>query len=59
MSGVRRITRERIPEDVHPTNIEKKGNYAVAIVWSDGHRSSIYPYEVLMGNKIPGRSEPI
>ena len=42
------------PADVHPTNMVKKGNYAVAIVWSDGHRSSIYPYERLQSDQIEG-----
>lgn len=37
----------KVPKDVYPTNMIKKGNYAVAIVWSDGHRSSIYPYDRL------------
>ena len=35
---------EKVPKDVYPTNMMKKGNYAVAVVWSDGHRSSIYPF---------------
>jgi DUF971 family protein len=33
----------------------KKGNYAVAVVWSDGHRSSIYPFERLLSEEIPGK----
>lgn len=43
---------EQVPKDVYPTNIIKKGNYAVAIVWSDGHKSSVYPYERLLSNEI-------
>jgi len=42
-----------IREDVYPTKIEPKGNYAVAIVWSDGHKSSIYPYERLLSSAVP------
>jgi Mrp family chromosome partitioning ATPase/DUF971 family protein len=38
---------ENVPENVIPLEIEKMGNYAVAIRWSDGHDSSIYPYERL------------
>ena len=34
-----------IPEDIYPEEIHSMGNYAVAINWSDGHDSSIYPYE--------------
>lgn len=41
---------EKVPLDVHPTNMMKKGNYAVAVVWSDGHRSSIYPFQRLLSN---------
>lgn len=37
-----------IPESIHPRSITPMGNYAVAITWSDGHSSSIYPYELLM-----------
>jgi len=38
---------EQVPDDVFPTSINKMGNYAVAITWSDGHDSSIYPYNTL------------
>lgn len=44
-----------VPKDVYPTNLIKKGNYAVAIVWSDGHKSSIYPYERLKSDAIEGQ----
>jgi len=36
---------EDVPENVVPVEIEKMGNYAVAIKWSDGHTTSIYPYD--------------
>jgi len=44
-SGKPILTPESVPEDVFPTAMQKMGNYAVAIQWSDGHTSSIYPYE--------------
>jgi DUF971 family protein len=51
-TGTKLIIKENIPEDVYPTNMVTKGNYAVAVVWSDGHNSSIYPYERLLSNEI-------
>ena len=47
-SGHQLFKPEAIPLDVHPLRIEAKGNYAVAVVWSDGHRSSLYPYTSLL-----------
>ena len=48
LSGALLIKKDNIDPEVHPTRIEEKGNYAVAVVWSDGHRSSIYPYKRLL-----------
>ena len=45
LSGKRILNDARVPRDVHPTQMIRKGNYAVAIMWSDGHKSSIYPFE--------------
>lgn len=52
MTGAKMIIEDHIPQDVYPTNIIVKGNYAVAVVWSDGHNSSIYPYERLLSDDI-------
>jgi DUF971 family protein len=38
---------EDVPDNIVPTEIEPVGNYAVGIKWSDGHTSSIYPYDNL------------
>lgn len=48
---------EKVPKDVYPTNIVKKGNYAVAIVWSDGHKSSIYPFERILSDDIKDKQK--
>lgn len=52
-TGAAILKKESIDPEVHPVRIEEKGNYAVAIVWSDGHRSSIYPYKRLLSDEIP------
>ena len=43
-----------VSKEVYPTNMIKKGNYAVAVIWSDGHNSSIYPYERLKSDEVEG-----
>ena len=47
ITGVRKIRREQIPGDIHPTGMELVGNYALQITWSDGHATGIYTYELL------------
>lgn len=47
-SGHKLFKPEQIPKDVYPLKMEPKGNYAVAVTWSDGHRSSLYPYTNLI-----------
>lgn len=46
-TGRQILQAEDVPDSVLPLEIEKMGNYAVAIKWSDGHTSSIYPYDRL------------
>ena len=46
-TGEKKLDPATVPEAVEPTHIEPMGNYAVAIHWSDGHTSSIYPYDTL------------
>jgi ATP-binding protein involved in chromosome partitioning len=43
-TGEHRLDPASVPEDVHPTQIEPVGRYAIQITWSDGHSSGIYPY---------------
>ena len=44
---VRKVTREKIATNVHPKLIEQVGRYAIQISWSDGHRTGIYPFDLL------------
>ena len=47
-SGRPLLDPDSVPEDIYPTAIQPMGNYAVAISWSDGHTSSIYPYDSIV-----------
>lgn len=47
LSGARRLDPARVPADVRPLGMQPRGNYAVAIHWSDGHASSIYPFSTI------------
>ncbi len=46
-TGEKTLDPATVPETVEPTHIGPMGNYAVAVHWSDGHTSSIYPYDTL------------
>ncbi len=46
-SGVRMLTPGMISPDVMPTAIHPVGRYALQFIWSDGHRTGIYPFEYL------------
>jgi Mrp family chromosome partitioning ATPase/DUF971 family protein len=42
-----------INEAIYPRSLQPMGNYAVAVTWSDGHNSSIYPYETFLKLATP------
>ncbi len=46
-TGHRKITREQVREDVHPTKVQTVGNYAVQVHWSDGHDTGLYGFDYL------------
>ncbi len=46
-SGERLLDPKSIPEDVRIDALQSVGRYAVGILWSDGHRTGIYPYDLL------------
>ena len=46
-TGKRRLNPAEISEEVRAEAIDLVGNYAVRFVWSDGHRTGIYPFERL------------
>lgn len=46
-TGAPLLDPDSIPADIYPSDISPMGNYAIAVRWSDGHDSSIYPYDVI------------
>jgi len=36
-----------VPMDIEAINIESVGTYAIRILWTDGHSTGIYPFELL------------
>jgi DUF971 family protein len=47
MTGVRTLRAESVPRDIHPQAIHYVGRYALQFVWSDGHSTGIYTFELL------------
>ena len=44
-TGKKLLKEEDVPADVVPTSIDYEGNYGISVQWSDGHGTSIYPYD--------------
>lgn len=47
MTGKVMLIVSSVSEDVHPLSVRLVGNYAMAIDWSDNHRTGIYPFDLL------------
>jgi DUF971 family protein len=37
-----------VPEAIRATAFSMVGRYAISFVWSDGHKTGIYPYDYLL-----------
>lgn len=46
-TGRRTASLESVPRDVRPVTIRGVGRYALQPVWSDGHRTGLYPFKEL------------
>ncbi len=46
-SGARLLDPKSVPRDIQIESLQSVGRYAVGILWSDGHRTGIYPYDLL------------
>ena len=47
LTGQARIIATTVPDDIRPMSVQLVGRYAIAIRWSDGHHTGIYPFELL------------
>ena len=48
-SGRRTLTEAMVAPGIYPTAIHYVGRYALKFVWSDGHDTGLYSYELLRG----------
>ena len=46
-TGVRKIRREDIRDDLKANRVSTVGNYAIQVAWSDGHDTGYYSYDYL------------
>jgi DUF971 family protein len=46
-SGLKLLQDDQVPHDVRIVEMFPVGNYAVAVRWSDGHETGIYPFDRL------------
>ena len=46
-TGEKMLDEARIPKDIVPARLVSVGRYAMAIHWSDGHKTGIYAYDYL------------
>ena len=54
-SGDQILDLASIAEDIHPNAVERVGNYALSIDWSDGHTTGFFPYTRI--RELGGKSE--
>lgn len=47
MTGKKVLQDSGVPADVRPREIHPVGNYAISVLWSDGHDTGIYPFKRL------------
>ena len=44
LTGRKTLDDSRVPADVHAKEVHRVGNYAISVLWSDGHDTGIYPF---------------
>ncbi len=55
-TGEKMLDESKLPKDIHPDRLVSVGRYAMAIHWSDGHKTGIYSYDYLK-KLSPGSGE--
>ena len=46
-TGRRLLDLDTVPDEIKPTQLSFTGNYALKIVWSDGHSTGLYTWDHL------------
>jgi DUF971 family protein len=47
MTGIRTLRPDSVRPDVYPQAIHYVGRYALQFMWSDGHSTGLYPFDLL------------
>lgn len=47
MSGEQTLDPATIPDDISAEDTGVIGNYAISVIWSDGHKTGFYPYTLI------------
>lgn len=55
VTGVRRLDPDSVADDLTQRDVQLVGNYALGVVFSDGHSTGIFTFPMLREND-PGRS---
>lgn len=50
LTGVRTLVPELVPVDLVHNQVTMVGNYAISLLFSDGHQTGIYPFRMLRKN---------
>lgn len=53
LSGVRRHDPASVPPDLTHRDVRLVGNYAITLLFSDGHNTGIYPFPMLFEHGHP------
>lgn len=58
ITGERILDPQSVPPDIAPTGLSFTGNYALKVVWSDGHSTGLYTWDLLAELAREGSAAP-